>query len=102
MNITHWGILGTGGIAKKFAEALQTLPEASLVAIGSRTREKAMAFGSQFNVTYRHSSYEELLANPAVDAVYIATPHSSHRDNAIMALKAGKPVLCEKPFTLNA
>ena len=100
--ITHWGILGTGAIAKKFAEALQTLPEASLVAVGSRSRDKAMAFGQQFNVTYRHGSYEELVKNPAVDAVYVATPHALHRDHIMLALEAGKPVLCEKPFTLNA
>lgn len=78
------------------------MPDASLVAVGSRTREKAMAFGSQFNVTYRHASYEELVNNPAVDAVYVATPHSLHAANTIMALQAGKPVLCEKPFAINA
>lgn len=89
-------------MAKKFAEALQTLPDASLVAVGSRTREKAMAFGNQFNVAYRHENYEGLANNPAVDAVYVATPHSCHRDNTIMCLQAGKPVLCEKPFTINA
>jgi predicted dehydrogenase len=101
-DITHWGILGTGQIAKRFAEALKSLPDASLVAVGSRSREKAMAFGGQFNATYRHASYQELVNNPAVDAVYVATPHSLHHDNAIMALRAGKPVLCEKPLTLNA
>lgn len=100
--IIHWGILGTGTIARKFAEALHTLPDASLVAVGSRSRDKAKAFGGQFNVTYRHGSYEEVVNNPAVDAIYIATPHSCHFDHANLALQAGKPVLCEKPFTLNA
>lgn len=100
--VIHWGILGTGTIAGKFAEALKVLPDASLVAVGSRTREKAMAFGNQHNVTYRHGSYKELVSNPAVDAVYIATPHSVHHENALLALQAGKAVLCEKPFTLNA
>jgi predicted dehydrogenase len=100
--VTHWGILGTGAIAKKFAEALQMLPDASLVAIGSRSRENAIAFGQQFNVTFRHDSYEDLVNNPAVDAVYIATPHSLHHENALAALNAGKPVLCEKPFAINA
>ena len=100
--VTHWGIIGTGTIAKKFAETLLTLPDAALVAVGSRSREKAMSFGNQFNVTYRHGSYEELVANPAVDAVYVATPHSCHRDNTLLALRAGKPVLCEKPFALDA
>ena len=98
----RWGILGTGAIARKFAAALRALPGAYLAAIGSRTRSKAAQFGEQFAIPERHASYEALLNDPAVDAVYVATPHSCHEDNALAALAANKPVLVEKPFTINA
>lgn len=100
--VVRWGILGTGTIAKKFAEALQTLPEAKIVAVGSRTRETAENFARQFQIPRAHASYEALANDPEVEAIYIATPHSCHRDNALLCLNAGKAVLCEKPFTINA
>ncbi|MDB6110845.1 MAG: oxidoreductase domain protein [Pedosphaera sp.] len=98
----RWGIIGTGSIARKFAEGLTSLLDAEIVAIGSRSQANADEFARQFNVFHRHASYEAVVTNPDVDAVYIATPHSLHAENTLMALAAGKPVLCEKPFTINA
>jgi predicted dehydrogenase len=98
----RWGILGTGGIAKKFAEGLQILPEADLVAVGSRAADTAERFARAFAIPHQHSSYDELANDPDVDVVYIATPHPFHMENTILCLKAGKAVLCEKPFAINA
>jgi predicted dehydrogenase len=98
----RWGIIGTGTIAKKFATALNALGEAKLVAVGSRSQATAEQFGDQFGVAHRHGSYEALVNDPEVDAVYVATPHSAHKDNALAALSARKAVLVEKPFTINS
>jgi predicted dehydrogenase len=98
----RWGILSTGWIAKKFAEGLSVLPDAEIVAVGSRAQETADAFGEKFGVPHRHASYEALADDPAVDVVYIGTPHPFHKDNSLLCLEAGKAVLCEKPFTINA
>jgi predicted dehydrogenase len=98
----RWGVVGTGNIARKFAEGLRALSDAELVAVGSRTRETAEAFGRQFNVPHRHESYEDLARDGDVDAVYVATPHPMHKDNSLLCLENGKAVLCEKPFTVNA
>jgi predicted dehydrogenase len=98
----RWGILGTGGIAHTFAEDLRLTDSGVVVAVGSRSQESADRFADEFGVEARHPSYEALVADPAVDVVYVATPHPSHRENAILALRAGKPVLVEKPFAMNA
>jgi predicted dehydrogenase len=98
----RWGIFGTGRIAGKFAEGLAVLPDAELVAVGSRTQAAADDFAKRFNVPRRHASYAALAADGAVDALYVATPHSLHAENALMGLDAGKSVLCEKPFAINA
>ena len=98
----RWGILGTGSIAKKFTEALQSLPDVDIVAVGSRAVETAERFAETFDVRHRHSSYEELANDPDVEVVYVATPHPFHMENTILCLKAGKAVLCEKPFAMNA
>jgi predicted dehydrogenase len=98
----RWGILGTGNIASQFAKGLQALADVDLVAVGSRSQTSADAFGDRFSVPRRHASYEALAADPNVDAVYIATPHSLHKDNMILCLNQGKAVLNEKPFTINA
>lgn len=98
----QWGILGTGAIAKLFAEGLRAVPGARLAAVGSRTQAAAERFGAAHGVPRRHGSYEALAADPEVDIVYIATPHALHKDNSILCLRAGKHVLCEKPFTINA
>lgn len=102
MPVTRWGILGCGSIAHAFATGLKSLPDAHLVAVGSRSQEKAEAFGAEFNAPHRHGSYAALAADPDVDIVYVATPHPMHADDSILCLNAGKAVLSEKPFTVNA
>jgi predicted dehydrogenase len=102
MEKIHWGILGTGDIAGKFAQALSTLPEAVLAAVGSRTKESAERFGAKWKIPRRHAGYAEMMEDPGVDVIYVATPHTLHRENCIGCLQAGKAVLCEKPFTINA
>ena len=98
----NWGILGTGNIANALAHALHDAPDATLVAVASRTQEQADAFGQKWHIPTRHGSYEDLAADDQVDIVYIATPHSEHAANMRLCLEAGKHVLCEKAFTLNA
>lgn len=101
-HVTRWGILGTGNIARQFARGLQTMPDAELVAVGSRRQETARAFAESFGARRAHGSYEALAADPEIEAVYVATPHTLHADNSLLCLEAGKAVLCEKPFALNA
>ncbi|MBA2481450.1 MAG: Gfo/Idh/MocA family oxidoreductase [Planctomycetes bacterium] len=98
----RWGILGTGNIAKQFARGLQAVPDATLAAVGSRSQASADAFGSEFTVARRHATYEALARDPEVDAIYVSTPHPMHQANSELCLRAGKAVLCEKPFTINA
>jgi predicted dehydrogenase len=97
----RWGIAGTGGIASVFAEDLARLPDAELVAVGSRSQASADAFGDRFGIAHRHEGYEALAADPDVDAVYVAVPHVGHCETALTAIAAGKAVLVEKPFTVN-
>lgn len=99
--MSRWGILATGRIAGQFARDLALLPSEELVAVGSRRLASAVAFAEEHGGT-PYSSYEELVRDPAVDVVYIATPHSLHLENARLALEHGKHVLCEKPLTLTA
>jgi len=98
----RWGVLSTGRIAGVFATGLASLPDAELLAVGSRSAAGAAAFAERFHVPRAYASYDELVADPDIDAVYIATPHSSHATEALRAIAAGKAVLCEKPFTINA
>jgi predicted dehydrogenase len=100
--VIGWGILGAGSIAAKFATDLNKLEDARLVAVGSRSREKAAAFAEQWGVERGYGSYAEMLADPEVDAVYVATPHPFHRPHTLLCLEAGKAVLCEKPMAVNA
>ncbi|MBN2628485.1 MAG: Gfo/Idh/MocA family oxidoreductase [Spirochaetales bacterium] len=95
-----WGIIGPGRIAAKFAEGLQAVEGAELYAAASRTPGKAEDFLKTWGGEKTYSSYEALLEDSRVDAVYISTPHVFHKDNTLLALKAGKPVLCEKPMTV--
>ncbi|MEK7412100.1 MAG: Gfo/Idh/MocA family oxidoreductase [Planctomycetota bacterium] len=97
----RWGILGTGNIAKKFAAGLASVPDATLVAVGSRTAASAAAFAKEFKIAHVHDSYAALASDSTIDAIYIATPHPLHRENAVLCLEHGKAVLCEKPFTVN-
>lgn len=98
----RWGIIGTGGIARAFADDLQGVTDSTITAVGSRSAEKGAAFAANYPDCTAHQSYEALVSDPSVDAVYIATPHTSHFSNTLLALNAGKPVLCEKPFSVNA
>ncbi len=98
----RWGILGTGGIAGRFAAALRSLPDARLVAVGSRSRESAERFARDLGVPRACGSHAELAGHAEVEVVYVATPNSSHRDLALLCLDRGKAVVCEKPFALDA
>ncbi|MGO9115859.1 MAG: Gfo/Idh/MocA family protein [Thermoguttaceae bacterium] len=98
----RWGILGTGNIAGQFAEGLRSVPDAQLLAVGSRTKAKAEAFADAFAVPRAYESYEALVDNKDIDVVYIATPNHKHQENCLLALEAGKAVLCEKPFAVDA
>ena len=98
----NWGIIGPGRIAHQFASGLRVIEEAALYAVASSSVERAQAFAEQYASEKTYTSYEDLVNDPQVDAIYIATPHRFHFDNALHCLKAGKPVLCEKPLTVNA
>ena len=100
----NWGILATGTIANKFATTVNAMAAEGerLAAVGSRRAESAKAFAAQYNIPHWYASYEELAADPAVDAIYIATPNALHYENCKLCLEHGKHVLCEKPFTINA
>lgn len=98
----RWGIIATGGIARAFANDLALLPDARLVAVGSRSAESAARFADEFAVPHRHADYASLVTNPEVDVVYVATPHPGHHTAALQAIAAGKAVLVEKPFTMDA
>ncbi len=102
VNPIRWGILGTGWIANEFAQGLMHLPDAELVAVGSRTLESAERFAERYGVPRRHAGYESLARDTHVDVIYVATPNPMHRQHTMLCLEAGKPVLCEKPFALNA
>ena len=98
----RWGLIGTGLISSTFAADLEHTDSGTVVAVGSRRQASADAFGERFGVPNRHASYEALVGDPDVDVVYVGTPHPMHHEDALLALRAGKPVLVEKPFTMNA
>jgi predicted dehydrogenase len=98
----RWGFIGTGWIADSFAADLAFTDSSRVVAVGSRQMETADRFADRFDIPNRHGSYEALVADPEVDIVYVATPHPMHHPDTLLALRAGKPVLVEKPFTMNA
>ena len=99
MNKTYkWGILGAARIAKKFVDGLKILPNAELYAIASRSQERSEAFKEKHGLTKAYGTYEEMLSDPELDIVYIATTNNLHFEHTMMCLEAGKAVLCEKPF----
>ena len=98
----RWGILGTGWIANSFVSDLKRLPDHTVVAVGSRTAESSAAFARKHGIPRAHANYEALVSDPEVDVVYVTTPHPWHYSNTMLALEAGKPVLVEKPFAMDA
>jgi predicted dehydrogenase len=102
MTTIRWGILSTGRIADAFAQALTYLPDAQIVAVGSRNQGTADTFASKFNIPNAFDTYEAVANHPEVDVIYVATPQTYHAENTLLCLQAGKHVLCEKPFTINA
>ncbi len=98
----RWGIIGAGNIAKRFAASLANEEDAVLYAISGRNEEKLKAFQEKNHCEKIHVGHANLLADPDVDAVYIALPHDMHEEWAVKALKAHKAVLCEKPAVMNA
>jgi predicted dehydrogenase len=102
MSQFKWGIIGTGGIARAFATDIAHVSDHVIAAVGSRNLETAENFVKSIPGAKAYGSYEALINDSDIDAIYVATPHPSHKDNVIAALKAKKPVLCEKPFAVNA
>lgn len=98
----NWGIIGLGNIAGKFAEDLELSTASVLCGVGSRKIGKAKEFGKKYNSVKYYGSYEDLADDPEIDVVYVATPHTFHRENTLMCLKKGKAVLCEKPMGINS
>ena len=98
----QWGIIGLGNIADKFANDLLYIDDAELCAVASRTQIKADEFAETYKAKKAYDSYEALVKDPEVDAIYIATPHALHQENTLLCLNHKKAVLCEKPFAMNA
>ena len=101
-NLIHWGILGCGGIANTFAADLRHSQCGRLAAVSSRSKRKANAFARKHNAPVAYGSYEELVRDADIDVVYVATPHPMHMEHSLLAIRAGKAVLCEKPAAMNA
>lgn len=99
--VIKWGILGLGKIAHKFATDLATVPNCQIYAVASRTEEKFQDFATKYGATKAYTSYEALAQDKTVDIVYIATPHSFHKEHTMLCLQHKKAVLCEKPFAMN-
>lgn len=104
MTETRWGIIGPGAIAHRFADGLKEAPSGKLLAIASRSDERRKAFGEDYGIApgKRYPDYSQMAADPDVDAIYVCTPHPFHAEQAIMAMRAGKAVLCEKPAGMTA
>jgi len=96
-----WGILGPGNIAHSFAKGLSVISDAELIAAASRSIERANKFADEFDIPRRYGSYDELVSDADIDAIYVSTAHPFHKACAILALKAGKAVICEKPLAVN-
>ncbi len=99
-NKIRWGIIGPGNIAHKFVKDLIQIDAAEISAVASRSMDRAKAFAEEYSIETSYDKYEDLLENPNVDIVYIATPHNHHAELSLAALKAGKAVLCEKPSAM--
>jgi len=99
--VYNWGILAPGNIARKFATELQQLDNACIYAVGSRNEDRAKEFADAFGAVRHYNNYEDLVADPKVDIIYIASPHALHAEHALLCLNQHKPVLCEKALALN-
>src|SRR5947209_12765150 len=97
----RWGVLGTGNIARQFCVGVAASGRCALAAVGSRSADSASTFAAAHRIPSVHGSYNGLLADPAVDAVYVSLPNTLHHEWTIKALRAGKHVLCEKPFAVS-
>jgi predicted dehydrogenase len=100
--MVRWGVVGPGGIAERFANAMSTVDDGQIVAVSSRSLDRAEAFAQRHGIGRSYEGLDDLLADEAVDALYVATPHSRHESDTLAALAAGKHVLCEKAFALDA
>ncbi|MBL7496990.1 Gfo/Idh/MocA family oxidoreductase [Frankia sp. CNm7] len=100
--MVRWGVVGPGEVAAGFAQAMESVADGEIVAVASRCIERAVAFGDRFGVARRYGDYAALGADPDVDVVYVATPASRHERDTLAVLEAGKHVLCEKPFAMDA
>ena len=97
----RWGIIGTGNIANQFAEDFKFVKKGKIVGVASRTKRKAEAFANKYGIENTYGSYEAIVKDPSIDIVYIATPHTFHKEHTLLALNNNKHVLCEKPFAVN-
>ena len=98
----NWGIIGTGGIANAFANDIKFLDNHQIKAVASRTKKSALEFSLKFKKCVPYHDYNDFVSDPSLDAVYIATPNHLHMEHSLIAINAGLPVLCEKPFALNS
>jgi predicted dehydrogenase len=98
----NWGVIGPGSIANTFAKAIASSKKGKILAVASRSKERATDFANTYQIEKIYTDYEQMLADPDIDIIYIATPHNFHYQQAKMCLEAGKHVLVEKPCTVNA
>lgn len=101
MKKINWGIIGTGAIANTFATALVGIEEVNLYGVASRTLNKAKGFAAKYGIEHAYGNYENMIKDPEIDVIYIATPHTEHFTNAKACIMAKKHVLCEKPISIN-
>ena len=99
--VYNWGILAPGNIARKFATELQQLDNARVYSVGSRNADRSKEFADAFGAEHHYDNYEDLVSDPDVDIIYIASPHGLHAEHALLCLNHQKPVLCEKALALN-
>jgi predicted dehydrogenase len=102
MQSYNWGVIGPGNIANTFAKAIASSKKGKILAVASRSKERAANFSSTYKIENTYLDYEQMLTDPEIDIIYIATPHNFHYQQAMMCLEAGKHVLVEKPCTVNA
>ncbi len=98
----RWGILSAGRIADRFTADLRKTPDTEIIAVAARSLQRATAFAARHHIPYAYGSYAELVTNPDIDVIYVATTHNFHKEHTLLCLESGKHVLCEKPFALNA